>query len=85
MAGIHFQPPEKFDFKQPDEWPRWLKRFEQFRVASGLSAESQMRQVNTLLYCLGEEGEDLLHSTNITEDKRRNILVSEKSSTDSFK
>ena len=66
MAGIHFQPPEKFDFKQPDEWPRWLKRFEQFRIASGLSEESEKRQVNTLLYCLGEEGEDLLRSTNIT-------------------
>ena len=39
MAGIHFQPPEKFDFKQPDEWPCWLKRFEQFQIASGLSEE----------------------------------------------
>ena len=71
MAGIHFQPPEKFDFKQPDEWPRWLKRFEHFRIASGLSAESQACQVNTLLYCLGEEGEDLLRSTNITEDEMK--------------
>ena len=71
MAGIHFQPPEKFDFKQPDEWPRWLKRFEQFRIASGLSEESEKRQVNTLLYCLGEEGEDLLRSTNIIEDERK--------------
>ena len=71
MAGIHFQPPEKFDFKQPDEWPHWLKRFEQFRIASGLSEESEKRQVNTLLYCLGEEGEDLLRSTNITEDERK--------------
>ena len=41
MAGIHFQPPEKFNFKQPDEWPRWSQRFEQFRVASGLSAERE--------------------------------------------
>ena len=46
MAGIHFQPPEKFDFKQPDEWPRWLKRFEQFRIASGLSEEGEQCQVN---------------------------------------
>ena len=71
MAGIHFQPPEKFNFKQLDEWPRWLKRFKQFRIASGLSAESQARQVNTLLYCLGEEGEDLLCSTNITEEEMK--------------
>ena len=45
MAGIHFQPPEKFDFKQLDEWPHWLKHFEQFRIASGLSAESPECQV----------------------------------------
>jgi len=62
MAGIHFQLLEKFDFKQPDEWPRWLKRF---------SEESDKRQVNTFLYCLGEEGEDLLRSTNITEDEQK--------------
>ena len=85
MAVIHFQPPEKFDFKQPDEWPRWLKRFEQFCIASGLSSESQVRQVKTLLYCLGEEGEDLLCSTNITEDKRKEYSSVRESLTDSFK
>ena len=69
MAGIHFQPPEKFGFKQPVERPHWLKHFEKFCIASGLSKESEKRQVNPLLYCLGEEGEDLLHSTNITEDE----------------
>ena len=47
MAGIHCQPPEKFNFKQPNEWPRWSKRFEQFRVASGLSAESEARHCST--------------------------------------
>ena len=71
MAGIHFQPPKKFDFKQPDEWLRWLKRFKQFHITSEHSAESPAHQVNTLLYCLGEEGEDLLCSTNITEDERK--------------
>ena len=56
MAGIHFQPPENFNFKQPDEWSRWSKRFKQLRVASGLIIESEARQINTLLYYLGEEG-----------------------------
>ena len=79
MAGIHFQPPEKFDFKQPDEWPCWLKCFEQFRIASGLSEESDKRQVNTLLYCLGEEGVDLLHSTILQKMNRSCILAFNKS------
>ena len=36
MAQIHFQPPDPLDFKNPEDWPRWKQRFEQFRVASGL-------------------------------------------------
>ena len=47
------------------------KDFEEFRIASGLGKESDKHQVNTLLYCLGEEGEDLLRSTNITEDEQK--------------
>ena len=30
------QPPEKFNFKLPDDWPRWKR---QFRIASGLGKE----------------------------------------------
>ena len=68
---IPLQPPGKFNFKSPDEWPRWIKRFEQFRVASGLDKESEERQASTLLYCLGEDAEDVLLSTGITPAERK--------------
>ena len=71
MARLQLQPPEPFDFKKPDEWPRWSKRFEQFRVASGLNSKDETRQVCTLLYCLGAEAEDVLRSTNISDDNRK--------------
>ena len=71
MAGIRLTPPEAFNFKQPDEWARWKKRFEQFRIASGLHVESAVKQVSTLLYCLGEESEDVLSSTNASEEDRK--------------
>ena len=71
MASLQLRPPECFNFKRPDEWPKWSKQFEQFRVASGLSIEDDTRQVCTLLYCLGEEAEDVLKSTNITEEERK--------------
>ena len=74
MGGIQFQTPEKFNFRQPDEWPHWCKHFKQFHITSGLSTESQAHQVNTLLFCLGEEAEDLLRSTNITDDKRKEYI-----------
>ena len=28
---------EKFDFAKPEEWPRWIRRFERFRQASDLA------------------------------------------------
>ena len=71
MASIRLQPPDSFDFKSPDEWPRWKRRFQQFRLASSLSAEDQERQVCILLYSMGGEAEDILRSTNISEDKRK--------------
>ena len=70
-STISLKPPEAFNFRKPDEWQKWLKRFEQFRLASGLSKEDELRQVSTLLYCMREEAEDVLTSTNITVDERK--------------
>ena len=42
-------------------------------MASGLSKEDEERQVSTLLYCLGEEADDVLTSMNISTEKERNI------------
>ena len=74
MAGYHalLLPPQPFRFDTPDEWPRWHRKFEQFPVASGLSKENQEKQVNTLLYCLGEEADDVLILTNISKESRKN-------------
>ena len=72
MASIRLQQPEAFDFRAPDEWTTWKRRFQQFRYASGLSTEDELRQVSTLLYCLGEEADDVLTSTNISAGDRTN-------------
>ena len=71
-----------FPFDTPDHWPKWRRRFEQYRLASGLLKEPEERQINTLLYYLGEEAEDILTSTNISE---RNMTVSWRVSTVSLK
>ena len=70
MANLRLQPPEPFNFKTPDDWPRWKRRFEQFRVASELDADNAAKQVSTLLYCIGEEAEGVITSTNITAKER---------------
>ena len=70
-SSVRLQPPEPFNFKSPDEWPRWRRRFLQFRDASGLGDEGQQKQVSTLLYCMGESAEDILTSTDISADGRK--------------
>ena len=56
-----------FNFRQPDDWPKWKRCFDQYRVSSGLAEKAELRQVSTLLYCLGEEAKDVLASANLTE------------------
>ena len=71
-SNISLKPPAAFNFRKPDEWPQWLRRFEQFRLVSGLSEEkSEAKQISTLLYCLGEEAESVLASTHITSEERQ--------------
>ena len=69
MASICLQPPNPFNFQTPDDEPRWKRRFQQFRLASGLTAESGERQVYTLLYSMGYEADNILWSTSITNDE----------------
>ena len=69
MAKLSIDPPKQFSLSSPDDWPRWKKQFQQFRDASGLLAESETHQVSTLIYCLGRDADDVLVSTNVTEDE----------------
>lgn len=71
MATIRLEPPPPLDFTDADSWPRWKKRFEQFRIASGLCHEDESRQVSTLLYCLGEGAEEVLQATAVSLEKAK--------------
>ena len=62
---------KQFDFKKPDDWPRWKRRFDQFCVASGLAEAGDPRQVSTLLYCMGQDAEGVLTSTKVTDEERK--------------
>ena len=71
MATAPFQPPAQFNFSKPEEWGKWKRRFEQYRVASGLAEKSEECQASTLLYCLGIDAEDVLTTTRISDDNRK--------------
>ncbi|KAI4890341.1 hypothetical protein NFI96_013731, partial [Prochilodus magdalenae] len=67
MERFQISPPPKFDFTRPEEWPKWIKRFERFRIASGLELQAEENQVNTLIYTMGDEAEDIITSLQLTE------------------
>ena len=45
-AQYPISPPESFNFSQPKEWPKWIRRFERFRSAAGLTEKDEEVQVN---------------------------------------
>ena len=50
------QSPKPFNFNNPSQWSKWIRRFERYRLASKLVDESQKNQISTLMYLLGKGG-----------------------------
>lgn len=59
--------PEKLDFRDPHDWKRWSTRWERYRIISGLHQRDAATQVNTFLYAMGREAEDVLTSLHLSE------------------
>ena len=49
VANFQVTPPKKFSFK-PEDWPKWIQRFERFRKATGLDKQTGENQVNINLH-----------------------------------
>ena len=71
MANLRLQPLDPFNFRNPDEWTKRKRRYEQFYTASGLQSADETRQVSTLLYCMGEDAEIVLTSTGISDEEQK--------------
>lgn len=70
-ASYQVSPPEQFTFSRPHEWPKWIRRFERFRSASGLDSKGEEVQVNTLIYTMGDEADDILRSFSLSEEEKK--------------
>ena len=71
--------PEPFTFSRPEEWSKWIRRFERFRIASGLASREDDVQVNTLIYAMGDQADDVLRSFALSDmDRRKYDTVKEK-------
>lgn len=60
--------PQPFNFAKPEGWERWLRRLEHFRTAAGLDKKEEEAQVNTFIYSMGDEADDILHSFKLSEE-----------------
>ncbi|UYV64657.1 K02A2.6-like, partial [Cordylochernes scorpioides] len=65
--AVRVAAPEGFNFGKPNEWPIWFKRFQRYRIASGLSEKSESEQVNALIYIMGDKAEEILILFNLSE------------------
>lgn len=63
--------PERFDFRHPESWKRWIVRWERYRVISGLHKQDADTQINTFLYAMGSEAEDILVSLQLSDEEAK--------------
>ena len=65
--------PTRFDgangLKQAERWIWWSRRFERYRIASGLKNKPKYEHVNTLLYAMGDCADDILATPHLDETK----------------
>ena len=61
--------------KQAECWIRWSRRFERYRIASGLKNKPEYEQVSTLLYAMGDCADDILATLRLDETKATNNEV----------
>ena len=56
---------------------KWIRRFEKFRQASDLCSKPEESQVNTLIYSMGDQADNILHSFTLLEEDQKITVWSE--------
>ena len=75
MATFKVSNPEQFDFPKPEGWQKYVQRFERFRRASGLIDKDGTIQVNTLIYCMGSEADEIFSSFQLSDDNKKKFNI----------
>ena len=68
-----------FNFKNPEDWPKWIRRFERYRISTELNKKDEPLQINTMIYCMGNEADNIFKSFTFAEgDEKKYASVKEK-------
>ena len=75
MAELRISPTEAFTFSRPEEWTKWIRRFERFQQASSLAEKEQVSQIHTLIHTVGDSEGDILSSFRLTEEQGKSYTT----------
>ena len=75
MADYRVKPPDEFDFKTPAGWLRWKERFERFRLVTKMEEDEELHQINSLVYHMGQEAEDILKTFNLSATQSKDFKI----------
>ena len=79
MASNTIVPPAPCDFKIPEDWPKWIRHFERYRISTELHKKDEPLQISTMIYCTGIEADDIFKSFTFAEgDEKKYANVKEK-------
>ena len=71
VQSFQVTPPDSFVFTKPNEWSKWIRSFERFRLASGIDGKPDAMQVSILAYsAMGDEADDIVAGHGLTEEDR---------------
>ena len=70
MASSQIPLPDKLDSKKPEEWKRWIERFECYRIAAGLDQKDNKVQTNTMVYAMGGNANEIFRSFQLAEEEQ---------------
>ena len=72
---LNISPPDPFPFSRPIEWSKWKRRFERYRMASGLHKKKNEEQVNALIYLMGDQADDIFLSFSLAKDEKKDYDI----------
>ena len=77
MATFQVAAPEPFNFSKLETWHKWIQRFDRFRSASVLEDKGGVTQVNSLIYSMGPEADDIFASFELNDENKKEVRKSE--------
>ncbi|XP_047998796.1 uncharacterized protein K02A2.6-like [Leguminivora glycinivorella] len=74
LPGMTTPPPQPFTFKATD-WENWIIRFEQYRETTRLKMLPSETQVNSLLYIMGAQANNVITSMKLSESDMKSYDI----------